>query len=132
MANTAQLFRRQSSRDLLNSYQRQRSVDNLELKVFDPFDHIEIYKMGGIKLKLCVMQELRGRLIRHDHNQSMHYGATNPAFIEDAELEREPELFPNIPKVLPIGDPEIIESKQPEDERESWDSKLTFLLATIG
>lgn len=62
----------------------------------------------------------------------MHYGATNPAFIEDAELEREPELFPNIPKVLPIGDPEIIESKQPEDERESWDSKLTFLLATIG
>lgn len=35
MANTAQLFRRQSSRDLLNSYQRQRSIDNLELKVKD-------------------------------------------------------------------------------------------------
>lgn len=31
MANTAQLFRRQSSRDLINS--RQRSIDNLELKV---------------------------------------------------------------------------------------------------
>lgn len=32
MANTAQLFRRQSSREL-GSYQRQRSIDNLELKV---------------------------------------------------------------------------------------------------
>lgn len=83
-------------------------------------------------INLINLQELRGRLIRHEHNQSMHYGATNPAFIEDVELEREPELFPNIPKVLPIGDPEIVESKQPEDERESWDSKLTFLLATIG
>lgn len=69
-------------------------------------------------------------MIRHDHNQSLHYGTTNPAFIEDVEMEREPELFPNIPKVLPISDPD--EPKQPEDERESWDSKLMFLLATIG
>lgn len=63
------------------------------------------------------------------------YGATNAAFLEDAEDEKEETLFPNIPKitsVLPIGDPDIIEAKPPEDERESWDSKLMFLLATIG
>lgn len=39
MANTAQLFRRQSSRDLINS--RQRSIDNLELKV-NSLDYTEI------------------------------------------------------------------------------------------
>lgn len=34
MANTAHLFRRQSSRDLVpSSYHNQRSIDNLELKV---------------------------------------------------------------------------------------------------
>lgn len=40
-------------------------------------------------------------------------------------------LFPNIPTTLPIAD-EIVQEDKPEDERESWDSKLTFLLATIG
>lgn len=134
MANTAQLFRRQSSRDLLNSYQRQRSIDNLELKV-------NIYTRNqnaiGILTKRITyqkkkLQELRGRLVRPDHNQGALYGATNPAFIEEVELENEPVLFPNIPKVLPINDPEIVQEDKPEDERESWDSKLTFLLATIG
>lgn len=71
-------------------------------------------------------------MVRPEHNQSL-YGATNPAFFaEDAEDEKEQELFPNIPKTLPCQtDDEIVQDK-PEDERESWDSKLMFLLATIG
>lgn len=32
---------------------------------------------------------------------------------------------------IPVNDDEIV-AERPEDERESWDSKLTFLLATIG
>lgn len=77
------------------------------------------------------IQELRGRLIKHE--QGSLYGATNAAFIEDAECEeKESTIYSNITTVLPIGDPEIVEAKQPEDERESWDSKLMFLLATIG
>lgn len=78
-------------------------------------------------------QELRGRLVRPEHSQSL-YGATNPAFVEEPESEQtENVLFPNIPKTLPCQtDVEIIAEDKPEDERESWDSKLTFLLATIG
>lgn len=78
-------------------------------------------------------QELRGRLVRSEHSQGPLYGATNPAFIEDVPEEKEPVLFPNIPKTLPLPlDNEIVQEDKPEDERESWDSKLTFLLATIG
>lgn len=69
--------------------------------------------------------------MRPEHNQSL-YGATNPAFIEESEGEKEQELFPNVPKPLPCQLDEIIQEDKPEDERESWDSKLTFLLATIG
>lgn len=69
--------------------------------------------------------------MKQEHSQGPLYGATNPAFIEDVEQEEEQALFPNIPKTLPINDPEIVQDK-PEDERENWDSKLTFLLATIG
>lgn len=71
--------------------------------------------------------------MRPEHNQSL-YGATNPAFIEDVEGEKESTvLFPNIPKTLPCQtEDEIVNEDRPEDERESWDSKLTFLLATIG
>lgn len=75
------------------------------------------------------LQELRGRLVKPEHNQSL-YGATNPAFQEDAEDEKEVELFPNIPKTLPVD--EIVQEERQEDERESWDNKLMFLLATIG
>lgn len=76
------------------------------------------------------LQELRGRLVKPEH-QSL-YGATNPAFQEDAEDEKEIELFPNIPKTLPCQtDDEIVQEDKP-DERESWDSKVMFLLATIG
>lgn len=82
-------------------------------------------------MHILLIQELRGRLIRHE--QGSLYGATNAAFIEDAEDEKENDLYPsNIQSVLPIGDPNIVEAKQPEDERESWDSKVMFLLATIG
>lgn len=77
---------------------------------------------------------MRGRLVRSEHSQGPLYGATNPAFIEeDVAEEKEPVLFPNIPKTLPLPiDNEIVQEDKPEDERESWDSKLTFLLATIG
>lgn len=80
---------------------------------------------------MILCQELRGRLIRHE--QGSLYGATNAAFLEDAEDEKESTIYSTITNnVLPIGDPEIVEAKQPEDERESWDSKVMFLLATIG
>lgn len=80
-------------------------------------------------------KELRGRLVRPEHTHGPLYGSTNPAFIEEheQEQEKEPVLFPNIPKTLPLGiDNEIVHEDKPEDERENWDSKLTFLLATIG
>lgn len=38
---------------------------------------------------------------------------------------------PETPPKLPQDNDDIITERQ-EDERESWDSKLTFLLATIG
>lgn len=72
-----------------------------------------------------VVQELRGRLVKGDRVSKVSlYGATNPAFIsESPEYEAAPTpLLPN---------DEIVQEK-PEDERENWDSKLTFLLATIG
>lgn len=79
------------------------------------------------------LQELRGRLVRPEHNQSL-YGATNAAFFsEDAEDENEQESLSNIPKTLPYQKAiDIVQEDKPEDERESWDSKLMFLLATIG
>lgn len=81
---------------------------------------------------MCILQELRGRLVKPDHHNQL-YGATNPAFQEDAEDEKEPELFPTKPKTLPCQtDDDIVQEDKPEDERESWDNKLMFLLATIG
>ncbi|CAD7090230.1 unnamed protein product [Hermetia illucens] len=108
MANTAQLLRRQSSRDI--PLRTQRSLDNLELK------------------------ELRGRLVRAENGSSgpPMYGATNQAFIPDSSPDGDKPFInePGKPHVQ-IAESEMVQEK-PEDERESWDSKLTFLLATIG
>lgn len=78
------------------------------------------------------------------------YGATNQAFISDdvltsrhvhkppslLEIFEEPPqatLATSLPPVQePIQDDNIIADDAPGDERESWDSKITFLLATIG
>lgn len=57
------------------------------------------------------------------------YGATNAAFISDVSPQNE-QVYTEEPKSLLPPD-EMVQEK-PEDERESWDSKLTFLLATIG
>uniref|UniRef100_A0A1A9W244 Transporter n=1 Tax=Glossina brevipalpis TaxID=37001 RepID=A0A1A9W244_9MUSC len=135
MANTAQLLRRQSSRDIV--LKTQRSIDQHELR------------------------ELRGRLVsehstgsstashRHgSHHHGLHhtpmYGATNQAFMSDAfdessELEETTEvnttkavaeLVAAIENAPPADD--LIEGDKEGDERESWDSKIMFLLATIG
>ncbi|XP_037028827.1 sodium-dependent neutral amino acid transporter B(0)AT3 isoform X1 [Bradysia coprophila] len=108
MANTAHLFRRQSSRDLVpSSYHNQRSIDNLELK------------------------ELRGRLVRAENGSRMSmYGATNAAFVSDSSPQNNQSF--EAPKANPTIPAEDIVQEKPEDERENWDSKLTFLLATIG
>lgn len=64
------------------------------------------------------------------------YGATNQAFESDIgpashKLVDIPEPPVEEPEPNPPDDADII-PERPEDERESWDSKLTFLLATIG
>lgn len=102
MANTAHLMRRQSSKDLY----AQRSIDRMEMK------------------------ELRGRLVNlengHSSRPPIMYGATNEAF-EDTS--------PNRQSVTPTSKASSEErgvTKPEGNERESWDSKLTFLLATVG
>ncbi|CAD0201030.1 unnamed protein product [Chrysodeixis includens] len=104
MANTAHLMRRQSSRDLY----AQRSIDRMEMK------------------------ELRGRLVTMENGQPSHrthvmYGATNEAF-EDTSPNRRSSETPT----SKASSAEERGAAKPEGaaERESWDSKLTFLLAT--
>ncbi|KAL1129026.1 hypothetical protein AAG570_013558 [Ranatra chinensis] len=106
MANTAHLVRRQSSRDL----NPQRSLDRLELK------------------------EMRGRLVAMENGTTTTggYGATNIAF-EDTS----PNAKQGVLKTSSViggqdeGKP-IFRPECGEEDRESWDSKLTFLLATVG
>ena len=80
------------------------------------------------------------------------YGATNPAFIPDnsppdqqqplvstashkisidGENTAAAAAATTIRQQLPLSEADDIPERQ-EDERESWDSKVTFLLATIG
>lgn len=93
---------------------------------------------------------MKEKLVRADSlgNRAL-YGATNQAFISDdvlinrhhkqhslLEIFEEPSQatlstsLPPIPDA--IQDDNIIADDAPGDERESWDSKITFLLATIG
>uniref|UniRef100_A0A1B6CW77 Transporter n=2 Tax=Clastoptera arizonana TaxID=38151 RepID=A0A1B6CW77_9HEMI len=107
MANTAHLVRRQSSRDL----NPQRSLDKLEMK------------------------EMRGRLVLENGNTPMNnsYGATNIAF-DDSSPNTKAILKPSGVESK-LGSSEgkpIFRPESGEEERESWDSKLTFLLATVG
>nr|CAD7261629.1 unnamed protein product [Timema shepardi] len=104
MANTAHLVRRQSSQNL----NPQRSLDRLEMK------------------------ELRGRLVVENGNNSMSnsYGATNVAFDDSS-----PNTKGGKGGGSKLGSGEgkqVFRPESGEEERESWDSKLTFLLATVG
>lgn len=71
------------------------------------------------------------------------YGATNQAFSSDDVLtsrhyKQQPSLLeifeePQIPVPIEIPqDDNIVADDARGEERESWDSKITFLLATIG
>ncbi|XP_053994711.1 sodium-dependent neutral amino acid transporter B(0)AT2 [Hylaeus volcanicus] len=107
MANTAHLVRRQSSRDL----KPQKSVDKLEMK------------------------EMRGRLMVENRKNvtTANYGATNAAF-EDSSPNMKNKTG-NGGESSKLGSNEgkaIFRPEAGEDERENWDSKLTFLLATVG
>ncbi|KPI97171.1 Sodium-dependent neutral amino acid transporter B(0)AT2 [Papilio xuthus] len=106
MANPAHLMRRQSSRDLY----AQRSLDRMEMK------------------------ELRGRLVTMENGHPSHrthvmYGATNEAF-EDTSPNRRSSETPT--SKGSSGEERVFKPEGGECERESWDSKLTFLLATVG
>ncbi|XP_018575346.1 sodium-dependent neutral amino acid transporter B(0)AT3 [Anoplophora glabripennis] len=83
----------------------QRSLDRLELK------------------------EMRGRLVMENGNTGS-YGATNVAF-EDTSPNTKIKSACSSKRGSQDGKP-IFKPECGEDERESWDSKLTFLLATIG
>ncbi|XP_014103700.2 sodium-dependent neutral amino acid transporter B(0)AT3 [Bactrocera oleae] len=137
MANTAQLLRRQSSRDF-GVLKSQKSIDQLELR------------------------EMRGRLVPKEHHASgthhhphpTHhhqpmYGATNQAFLGDAfdeSTELEPdsfgaqastsksktELAAAVSATVEAQEEDIVEGEKEGEERESWDNKIMFLLATIG
>ncbi|XP_014225749.1 sodium-dependent neutral amino acid transporter B(0)AT3 isoform X2 [Trichogramma pretiosum] len=127
MANTAHLVRRQSSRDL----KPQKSVDKLEMK------------------------ELRGRLVGESRRErslperGLSYGATNAGF-DDSSPNRAAQSAKSKQTISvsdagggggstsaggsKLGSTEkgIFKPEAGEDERENWDSKLTFLLATVG
>ncbi|CAG9865492.1 unnamed protein product [Phyllotreta striolata] len=103
MANVAHLVRRQSSRDL----NPQRSLDRLELR------------------------EMRGRLVSENGAGGGAYGATNAAFIEESSPGSKAKSNLSSKRNSTDGKG-IFKPECGEDERESWDSKLTFLLATIG
>ncbi|XP_059468506.1 sodium-dependent neutral amino acid transporter B(0)AT3 [Neocloeon triangulifer] len=110
MANVAHLVRRQSSRDL----NPQRSLDRVELK------------------------DMRGRLVRQATGNAVNYGTTNAAF-EDTSPSAQAAVIRGEAKEVRDAIEGKDEKKQfcPEsggegEERESWDSKLTFLLATVG
>lgn len=160
MANTAHLFRRQSSRDL-NSHGSHRdytkTLDELELKVVKW--KIEFFlQFFTFNIFFVSIQRLKEKLVRADSvgGRGPLYGATNQAFNSDdvlvgrhykppalLEIFEEPTTFHStvsIPAATaaeeklqpPIKDDDIVADDNHGEERESWDSKITFLLATIG
>lgn len=91
--------------------------------------------------------------VSHHHHTSLHhhqhplYGATNQGFMSDAfdessELEQEQPFgsaasTSKIKAELPVEEQQqqqedLVEGEKEGEERESWDSKIMFLLATIG
>jgi hypothetical protein len=86
---------------------------------------------------------LRDRLVKAEvlPNRTPLYGATNQAFTSDEVLSsaqsrytKQQSFIDAIDEVEPppLAEDAIVTDERPEDERESWDSKITFLLATIG
>ncbi|XP_014225747.1 sodium-dependent neutral amino acid transporter B(0)AT3 isoform X1 [Trichogramma pretiosum] len=136
MANTAHLVRRQSSRDL----KPQKSVDKLEMK----------------ELRGRLVGESRRE--RSLPERGLSYGATNAGFDDSspnraAQSAKSTNPFVDVQSKQTIsvsdagggggstsaggsklGSTEkgIFKPEAGEDERENWDSKLTFLLATVG
>ncbi|XP_018336762.1 sodium-dependent neutral amino acid transporter B(0)AT3 [Agrilus planipennis] len=102
MANPAHLVRQQSSREL----NPQRSIDRLEMK------------------------ELRGRLVVENGSNTGSYGATNAAFEDSSPNTKVKSTYSS--RRGSVDGKAIFKPENQEDERESWDSKLTFLLATVG
>ncbi|KAI5721345.1 hypothetical protein M8J77_019522 [Diaphorina citri] len=118
MANTAHLVRRQSSRDL----NPQRSLDRVELKELKTKMLLE---NGGMKAQSYAGQSFK-----------QSYGATNRGFDDSVGPNAQTTLAPNPLEVtIPVEKPGAFKASDGgggNEEREAWDSKLTFLLATIG
>ncbi|XP_063220725.1 sodium-dependent neutral amino acid transporter B(0)AT3 [Bacillus rossius redtenbacheri] len=72
------------------------------------------------------MKELRGRLVV-ENGSSQGYGATNIAFDDTS-----PNTKGGGSKLGSGEGKQVFRPEGGEEERESWDSKLTFLLATVG
>nr|XP_023021528.1 sodium-dependent neutral amino acid transporter B(0)AT3 [Leptinotarsa decemlineata] len=75
------------------------------------------------------LREMRSRLVIENGNTGS-YGTTNAAF-EDTSPSNKIKSSCSSKRNSTDGKP-IFKPESGEDERESWDSKLTFLLATIG
>lgn len=73
------------------------------------------------------MRELRGRLVENGTGVTQLYGATNMAFEDNS-----PAIEQQVKSPQPTIKEKDFANFNCEDERESWDSKLTFILATVG
>ncbi|CAH1119399.1 unnamed protein product [Phaedon cochleariae] len=75
------------------------------------------------------LREMRGRLVIENGSKGT-YGSTNAAFEDTSPNSKIKSVSSS--KRTSIEGKAIFKPECVEDERESWDSKLTFLLATIG
>uniref|UniRef100_A0A1I8P2J0 Transporter n=1 Tax=Stomoxys calcitrans TaxID=35570 RepID=A0A1I8P2J0_STOCA len=133
MANTAQLLRRQSSRDIV--LKSQKSIDQHELREL----------RGRLVSEHSVSSSSCHRAPHHGPHHGPHhtpmYGATNQAFMSDAfdessEVEdteaSTSKAVAELVAAIESAPADIVEGEKEGEERESWDSKIMFLLATIG